>query len=280
MGYKEWGGVTASLQFSYTNVPGISDPSQLVLMRRQRDSNTWYTVSATNDINNKIFTLTGVTTYYEYTIGSNATNPLPVELNSFTARYVEAENYVLLIWKTQTEINNYGFEIEKSYDKSNWQNIGFVPGNGNSNSPKEYNFRDNNLSGNSLYYRLKQIDSDGSFSYSKMVDLELVKPETFELSQNYPNPFNPSTMISYRLTATGYVTLKIYDILGNEVATLVNEEKQPGIYEVEFSAKGGFASGGNASGNSGIVRNLPSGLYFYTLSASDFSETKKMILLK
>lgn len=98
-------------------------------------------------------------------------------------------------------------------------------------------------------------------------------PDQFRLEQNYPNPFNPSTKIKFRIADCGFVTLKVYDILGNEVATLVNEEKQPGTYEVEFSAKGGFASGGNAY-------NLPSGVYFYRLKAGSFIETKKMILIK
>jgi hypothetical protein len=93
------------------------------------------------------------------------------------------------------------------------------------------------------------------------------------LKQNYPNPFNPTTNIGFRISDGGFVSLIVYDILGNEVTKLVNEEKQPGTYEVQFSAKGGSASGGNASG-------LPSGIYFYQLKADNSNETKKMIYLK
>jgi|GEM_PF-574665 len=115
---------------------------------------------------------------------------------------------------------------------------------------------------------------------------------SFNLEQNYPNPFNPSTVISYQLPVSGNVSLKVYDVLGNEVATLVDEYKPAGEYEVEFSAKGGSVSGGNASlGSSfrlvpagrspdGLVRNLASGIYFYQLRAGDFIQTKKMILMK
>ncbi|HSW53720.1 MAG TPA: T9SS type A sorting domain-containing protein [Ignavibacteriaceae bacterium] len=118
---------------------------------------------------------------------------------------------------------------------------------------------------------------DSNFDTTSVVSVEEIQsgniPEEYFLSQNYPNPFNPSTKIEFRIVDFGFVTLKVYDILGNEVATLVNEEKAPGSYEVEFSAKGGSASGGNAY-------NLPSGVYIYSLRAGSFSQTKKMILMK
>jgi hypothetical protein len=123
---------------------------------------------------------------------------LPVELNSFT---VKAKNgQVILNWRTETEVNNYGFEVERcalSAECQVWEKIGFINGNGNSNSVKEYSFTDKNPKGGSKYqYRLKQIDNDGHFEYSEIVEVEVV-PVKFELSQNYPNPFNPSTVISY-----------------------------------------------------------------------------------
>ena len=132
-----------------------------------------------------------------------------------------------------------------------------------------------------IKYRLKQIDFDGTSSFSEIVVVEIISPEQFLLEQNYPNPFNPTTKIKYSISsviASGakqsqLVTLKVYDVLGNEVAILVNEEKPAGSYEVEFSAKGGSASGGNAV-------NLPSGTYFYQLTSENFVETRKMILMK
>jgi hypothetical protein len=93
-------------------------------------------------------------------------------------------------------------------------------------------------------------------------------PNNFHLEQNYPNPFNPSTTIKYSIPTSEFVTLKVFDVLGNEVATLVNEEKPAGSYEVEFNS------------HSGSVRNLTSGVYFYILQAGSFTQTKKLILMK
>lgn len=193
--------------------------------------------------------------------------PLPVELTTFTAAV--KENVVNLYWKTETEVSNYGFEIERAINNK-WVKIGFVEGHGNSNSPKAYSFTDKKLIGGSKFqYRLKQVDTDGQFEYSDIVEVEII-PGKFALFQNYPNPFNPSTKIKYNIpsvTLSGVegsrVTLKIYDLLGNEIATLVNEEKTAGVYEVEFSAE-----------------NLTSGIYFYKLTTSSFSETKKLVLMK
>ena len=206
--------------------------------------------------------------------------PLPVELVSFNASV--RNNVVLLNWKTATETNNYGFEIERSFDSNNWTKIGFVNGHGNSNSPKEYFFEDQKLSNASYQYRLKQIDNDGAVSYSKIVNVTVnLTPNSFALSQNYPNPFNPSTKISWQSPVSGWQTLKVYDILGNEIATLLNEFREAGFYEVEFSANGGSASGRNAY-------SLTSGVYIYKINVGDpesssgqgFSETKKMLLTK
>ena len=199
---------------------------------------------------------------------------LPVELTSFTANV--RENIVMLEWLTATEVNNYGFEIEKQTGSKqsvlgNWEMIGFIEGHGNSNSPKQYSFTDKNLIGGSLFkYRLKQIDNDGSYEYSDEIEVEII-PTEFALYQNYPNPFNPSTKIRYQLPQESEVIIKIYDILGSEVITLLNEKKEPGVYEVEFNAS-----------------QLSSGTYIYRLvaggpstsSGQSFVETKKMILLR
>jgi hypothetical protein len=159
--------------------------------------------------------------------------------------------------------------------------IGFVQGKGTTSEINYYSFIDNEITSGIQYYRLKQIDFDGSFEYTQVVEVVIGIPTEYSLSQNFPNPFNPVTKINYTIpnvetrhaSSLQMVTLKIYDALGNEVATLVNEEKQPGIYEVEFSAKGGSASGGDGC-------NFPSGIYFYQLKAGNFIETKKMVLLK
>jgi len=186
---------------------------------------------------------------------------VPVELMSFTANVID--NTVKLDWKTATEINNHGFEIERCTEEEKWNNIGFVAGQGNSISPNSYSFADRNAVGEGKFiYRLKQLDFDGSFEYSDVVEVE-VMPTNFELSQNYPNPFNPVTKITYQIPKESKVVIKVYDILGAEVASLVDETKEAGYYEIELN---------------GI--NLPSGTYIYRMTAGDFVEAKKMVLMK
>ena len=145
-----------------------------------------------------------------------------------------------------------------------WKNIGFVEGHGNSSSEKEYDFVDKNVSlAGKYFYRLKQIDVDGSFDYSEVVEVELAAPSKFGISQNYPNPFNPITTIKYSLPKTSYITLKVYNTLGEEIAVLVNEIKEAGIYNARFDAS-----------------KLSGGVYFYRIEAGGISQVKKMILLK
>jgi len=202
----------------------------------------------------------------------------PVELILFSANYLENKKSVELNWSTATETNNSGFEILRSTKENDWTKVGFFPGHGTTTETQHYSFTDNDVKPGKYQYKLKQIDYDGSFEYSQIVEVDIPFVNEFSLSQNYPNPFNPATKIKFEIPGQArndntLVTLKVYDILGREVATLVNEEKPAGEYEVEFSAKGGSASGGNAS-------TLPSGIYFYQLKAGSFVETKKMILLK
>ncbi|MCU0344913.1 MAG: T9SS type A sorting domain-containing protein, partial [Ignavibacterium sp.] len=217
-------------------------------------------------------TVSGITSFSDFTLARNEA-ALPVELSSFTASIVGQK--ILLNWRTETEVSNYGFEIERAVTNTKvkkhgveFSKIGFVEGNGNSNSPKNYSFTDDKPFGGRIFqYRLKQIDTDGQFEYSDIVEVEVVTAK-FELFQNYPNPFNPSTVISYQLPVSGNVILKIYDVLGNKVATLVDEYKTAGSYEVEFNV-------------AQVSRpEISSGIYFYKLSAGSFSQTKKMILLK
>ena len=190
--------------------------------------------------------------------------PVPVELTSFTAAL--NNKAVVLNWNTATEVNNYGFEVQKLVDgskKTEWNTIGFVRGNGNSNSPKSYSFIDDKINAGKYSYRLKQIDNDGRFEYSKVVEVDYKLTQTFELSQNYPNPFNPTTKINYTIPVDSRVQLLIYTITGELVKMLVNEYQTAGIYTVDFDAVG-----------------LPSGIYFYKISANNFLQYKKMIVLK
>ncbi|MCL6495757.1 MAG: VCBS repeat-containing protein, partial [Ignavibacterium sp.] len=156
---------------------------------------------------------------------------VPVEITSFTASVIA--NDVHLNWSTATETNNRGFEIHRSVILNGvrnpvWESVGFVKGNGTTTEPKNYSFVDEGLASGKYVYRLKQIDYDGSIEYSDIVEATINVPEKFELDQNYPNPFNPTTKISWQSPVSSWQTLKVYDILGNEVATLVDEEKPAG----------------------------------------------------
>jgi hypothetical protein len=235
-------------------------------------------------------TYTYILLAYNWVGPSDPSNPatvttiIPVELTSFTATVTP--NSVSLSWQTATETNNSGFEIERSlipnpFSKGEgaFETIGFVPGFGTTTEPKSYSLTDENLSAGKYQYRLKQIDFDGTFEYSNTIEVEINSPTEFSLEQNYPNPFNPTTKIKYTIPSVTLsvpvampskgdvlVSLKVFDILGDEVATLVNEPQQPGTYEVEF--------------NVGQAISLSSGVYYYQLRSGGFSQTKKMLLLK
>ncbi len=206
--------------------------------------------------------------------------PLPVELISFTAELIE--NSVNLKWQTATEVNNFGFDIERASNpfSTGWSKIGFVQGSGTTNSPKHYKYVDNELpNAEAISYRLKQIDNDGTSTYSKVVAVDLSSITSvdddveyqFSLEQNFPNPFNPSTTINFTVPkiANGAkqsvkTILKLYNVLGKQVAALVEKNLQPGNHKVNFDAS-----------------ELPSGIYFYKIEVgSQFHSTKKMVLLK
>ncbi len=188
---------------------------------------------------------------------------LPVELTFFSC--VESNEIVALCWETATELNNYGFEIERAVAEENksFQKIGFVEGHGNSNSVKAYSFVDCKPVEGKAVYRLKQIDFDGKYEYSKEIEVSYDAVEEFALEQNYPNPFNPTTNISFKLAVSGKVSVKIFNAIGQEVAELVNKTMEVGSHEVTFNAS-----------------DLPSGTYFCRMNAGGFTKTSKMLLIK
>jgi hypothetical protein len=203
---------------------------------------------------------------------TGADTPLPVVLRSFTAK--NKNNAVYLNWQTITELNCYGFEVERATAKGGWKRIVFVKGNGTSSSIKYYGFIDKYPLKWLNTYRLKQIDNNGSFEYLKEVKINYknTMPVNFVLNQNYPNPFNTATKISFNIPPTmsgtrqgGFPTvqLKVYDIIGHEVITLVDEQKSPGYYEVTFNGQ-----------------SRTSGIYIYQLRAGKEVLVKKMILIK
>lgn len=205
-------------------------------------------------------------------VGESPTAPLPVELTSFTANL--SGSNVELRWVTATEVRNYGFEVERASSSTTpiqeWVKISFIEGHGNSNSPQEYSFTDIPQGGTKFQYRLKQIDTDGKYAYSEVANIDMGIPSQYELKQNYPNPFNPGTVISYSIPISSNVTLRVYDVLGKLITTLVNENQEAGNYTVYFDAGG-----------------LSNGMYFYKVQVypansgtGNFVATKKMLLLK
>jgi len=198
---------------------------------------------------------------YSHRILRYDVSPLPVELSSFTANV--HENQVTLNWKTSSEINNNGFEIQRSIAKSEFVTVGFVKGVGTSSTQQEYSFTDANLSNGKYSYRLKQIDFNGTFEYSGEVEVDVISVDNYLLINNYPNPFNPSTKIGYILKDRTNVKVVVMNTLGEEIAILANETQEQGFHEVEFNAT-----------------DLSSGIYFYSLQTAQYSETKKMILMK
>jgi len=186
-------------------------------------------------------------------------DPVPVELTSFIATYTLKG--IDLRWETATETNNQGFEVQRSVDNRNFEKIAFVNGKGTITEKQYYSYLDKTELNGSLFYRLKQLDFGGAYHFSNTV--EVSRAISYELSQNYPNPFNPTTTITYSVPQNTFVTLKIYNILGSEVAELVNGQVDAGIHRVNFNAY-----------------NFNSGVYFYTIKAGNFSETKKLTLMK
>jgi hypothetical protein len=187
---------------------------------------------------------------------------LPVELSAFSAN-VNNRN-VVLNWTTETEINNQGFEIERRRAEGQFATIGHVSGNGTTTERKEYSFTDFSLEAGNYFYRLKQIDFNGTFEYSNEVSAEIVAaPVEFALNQNYPNPFNPTTSINFTLAEPTFVKLAVYNLLGEEVQVLKNEYMNEGSFDVKFDA-GSF----------------PSGMYLYKIETAQFTSVRKMMLMK
>ncbi len=197
----------------------------------------------------------------------NYTNTVPVELTSFNA--TTNNNDVMLSWQTATETNNKGFEIERLKDNKitklqDWKSIGFIEGHGTTTKENSYSFIDKNLEPGDYLYKLVQVDFDGTKTDSKIVEVEITsQPNEFSISQNYPNPFNPSTTIQYSIPESGNVKMAVFNSLGEEIATLVNERKDAGTYKIIFNAI-----------------DFPSGIYYYQIKTGKLVETKKMILLK
>jgi hypothetical protein len=208
------------------------------------------------------FAATSEMYFDDYYFGDTMPPIVPVELTSFTAN-VNNLSQVVLNWSTATETNNQGFEIERRTESSEFRTIGFIDGYGTTTEPRSYSFTDVNAEQGINFYRLKQVDYNGTYAYSDIVEVDVTAPLTFNLDQNYPNPFNPSTSIKYSVPESGNIRLSVFNVVGEEVAVLVNGFSQAGSFEVTFDAS-----------------NLSTGVYLYKLQSANSVQTKKMMLLK
>jgi len=254
-------GITsADVEFHYLDSDVVGDEESYELYRY---NGTMLPYSPFNlNTSTNIASVSGLSSFSDWTLGIDGN--VPVELSSFNVNAIGKG--IKLTWQTKTEINNYGFDIERYVQGTEhqvWEKIGFVNGNGNSNSPKNYSFVDNKVAAGKYSYRLKQFDNDGQFEYSPIVEIENKVLSQFSLAQNYPNPFNPTTKIGYSIPEANFVKITVYNLIGEKVAILVNEEKDAGYHNVEFNAS-----------------NLNSGVYLYRIEAGSYTQTLKMTLLK
>ncbi len=244
------------------------DPNSLSVDPLFVSSTDLHLVNTTTPLMGKGIAIPGVTTDFDGEIRDSIPEIgadefpgiIPVELASFSASLVKGD--VILTWKTATEINNRGFEIERGIN-GQFTTVGFIPGAGTTTENQSYTFTDKQVLAGSHSYRLKQIDFDGSYSYSNTIEVDVTTPLTFNLSQNYPNPFNPTTKINYSVPFDSKVTISVYSVTGELVMELVNDNVSSGSYSVDFDGS-----------------NLASGMYIYKMTAGSFTQTNKMMLMK
>jgi hypothetical protein len=259
----------------------ITNYAHLRIIKRINAGNNWILdgthLDATGSNNDPIMQRNGLSSgFSQFAMGGNVADgnplegPLPVELASFSANVISRD--VKLNWTTASELNNAGFEIQKSVVSSqksgDWTKVGYITGNGTKTTPTNYSFEDKKLNTGKYNYRLKQIDYNGNFEYHNLASIiEVGVPNKFDISQNYPNPFNPTSKIDFDLPFDSKVSLKLYDMSGRELLTIVNEQKTAGYYTVQM-----------------IGNNLSSGMYFYRIIAEGNGQkyvmTKKAMLIK
>jgi photosystem II stability/assembly factor-like uncharacterized protein len=229
---------------------------------------TWQVENASNGTIQAVrIAASGSDTTYVFCAGSNGSILVdrnfivPVELTLFKADVIPAG--VELNWHTSSEKNNSGFAIERMSDKSSFEQIAFIPGRGTTLEFNKYTYLDQDITSGKYSYRLKQIDYDGTYAYTNVIEVNISNPASYSLSQNYPNPFNPSTAITFEILSKEHVTLKIYDVLGNLIKEVIDGEKEAGRHTIYFNAS-----------------DISSGVYFYELKAGSYSSVRKMMLMK
>ena len=257
-------GLNATLVFHYDNTElnGIT-ASNLTFFRSTDSGTSWTLIFGgvqSSGTGVGTVTLNGINSFSRWTLGDK-NNPLPVELASFNAS--TNQNGVQLNWVTASEVNNFGFFVQRSTDSFKWENVSFVKAAANGNAAKEYSFTDNIKKDGKYFYRLKQRDNDGSEKTFDAVEVTVKMDWSYQLNQNYPNPFNPSTKISYTIMKPGMVKLTVFNAIGQMVKSYANNYAEAGTYSVDFNA-----------------HDLPSGLYFFKMEAGNYTATRKMLLVK
>lgn len=256
---------TYCMSLDVSGVLGVNDYSTLVLLKRDDASASWVRIGVPTDLTGfpvLKWCYPSLTSFSDFGLGGNEDNPLPVELSMFTAK-VNDKN-IDLRWSTQTEVNSFSFEIERKRNRqTEWQQIASVKGAGNSNSYKEYQFTDKDLSPGDYQYRMKMVDNDGTFEYSTVVSGKIGEPAEFMLEQNYPNPFNPETGIKYAVPNAMKVEISIFDITGKKIMSVINERVEAGIHHATVN-----------------LASFSSGIYFCRMIAGGHHSVIKMALLK
>ncbi len=243
---------------------GYGQANGTLIIRVERDGELAYTFLEATKFNIEYWR--DHTSLGEHEIYVNLiNNPIPVELASFTSQVIE--NDVTLYWITATESGNFGFEIQRSRDRKDYERIGFIAGNNTTSNPQNYQFVDRNPTAGCYFYRLKKIDLDGSFEYSNIIEANVGVPSSYNLSQNYPNPFNPVTNIDYEIPEGAVVRLEIYNLLGQLIRKLVDRKHIAGYYTVQWDGK-----------NDKDIR-VPSGVYIYSMQTENFRAKKKLLFV-
>ena len=259
---------TATIKLTWGSDDGVVDPSQMTVVAGTNGSQ-WAVENNSGGYSGTSTAGTIATDYESASAISNGDfalgfyiNPLPVNLSSFTA--APSNGAIKISWNTAVEVDNHGFNVERSTDKSAWTTLTFIKGQGNSNAVKSYSYSDNNITkAGKYYYRLKQLDNNGGYKYSSVIEADFILPTIYSLNQNFPNPFNPNTIISYALPEASNVKITVYNAIGETIQIVENGFKSAGNYSLTFNAN-----------------NIPSGIYFYRIEAGKFSQVRKMMLLK
>lgn len=275
------GSRTIAIRLTASGLPGVSDISDLSLIKETTTAGGSFAASTgsvdypqVNRASMSITMLGGTSSANTFYIGASSNSALPVVLSSFSS--VVKNRNIKLMWTTETETNNSGFDIERRTQNADgktysaWEKITFINGNGNSSQQHVYNYEDKQLNTGKFQYRLKQVDYNGNHEYFNLEspqEIIIGNPILFDMSQNYPNPSNPNSKINFQVPFTGKVKIIVYDISGKEVSTLVNETKDAGYHTADFDGT-----------------NLASGIYLYRITAENqaekFTKTMKLVLVK